>query len=48
MLPNDPTSAWDGRVRGVIKGPDVFAYTVEVVCDNGTPYVFKGNVTLLK
>lgn len=48
VLPNDPASGWDGRVRGVVKGPDVFAYTVEVVCDNGTPYVFKGNVTLLK
>jgi len=48
VLPNDPAAGWDGRVRGVIKGPDVFAYTVEVICDNGTPYVFQGNVTLLK
>lgn len=48
VVPNDPSFGWDGRVNGVVKGPDVFAYIVEVVCDNGTPYFFKGNVTLLK
>jgi gliding motility-associated-like protein len=48
ILPNDPASGWDGRIRGVIMGPDVYAYTVEVVCDNGIPYFYKGNVTLLR
>lgn len=48
ILPNDPSSGWDGRVRGVVMGPDVYAYTVEVVCDNGTPYFLKGNLTLLR
>jgi gliding motility-associated-like protein len=46
--PNDPSFAWDGRIRGVIPGPDVFVYTVEVICDDGTPYFYKGNVSLLK
>ncbi|MFN9710652.1 MAG: PKD domain-containing protein, partial [Bacteroidota bacterium] len=48
ITPNDPSDGWDGRVRGVSIGPDVFAYIVEVVCDNGVPYFYKGNVTLLK
>ncbi|MFN5334348.1 MAG: PKD domain-containing protein, partial [Bacteroidota bacterium] len=48
ITPNDPAGGWDGRVRGANIGPDVFAYIVEVVCDNGVPYFYKGNVTLLK
>jgi hypothetical protein len=48
ILPNDPSIGWDGRVRGVIQGPDVYAYVVEVLCDDGTPFSYKGNVTLLK
>jgi gliding motility-associated-like protein len=46
--PNDPKFAWDGRINGVIGGPDVFVYTVEVICDDGTPYFYKGNLSLLK
>jgi len=46
--PNNPIYGWDGMVKGQKVAPDVFVYTAEVICDNGTPYVFKGNVTLLK
>lgn len=46
--PNDPSNGWDGSIRGIIQGPDVFVYTVEVLCDNGIPYFYKGNVSLLK
>lgn len=46
--PNDPANGWDGKIRGIIQGPDVFVYTVEVLCDNGIPYFYKGNVSLLK
>ena len=46
--PNDPTAGWDGRVRGVPASPDVYVYTVEVLCENQIPYTYKGNVTLLK
>ena len=48
IKPNDPLAGWDGRVKGVIMGPDVYAYTAEVICDNGTPYFMKGTVTLLR
>ncbi|MBS1512669.1 MAG: PKD domain-containing protein [Bacteroidetes bacterium] len=46
--PNDPKFGWDGKVRGVPATPDVFVYTAEIFCDNGIPYTYKGNVTLLK
>ncbi|RYY99902.1 MAG: PKD domain-containing protein, partial [Chitinophagaceae bacterium] len=45
---NDPTAGWDGRVRGVPASPDVYVYTVEVLCENNIPFTYKGNVTLLK
>jgi len=45
---NDPKYGWDGKVRGVPAAPDVYMYLAEVVCDNGTVYLHKGNTTLLK
>jgi gliding motility-associated-like protein len=48
FYPDDPKFGWDGRVRGVPATPDVFVYTAEVFCDNGIPYTYKGNVTILK
>jgi len=48
VTPNDPAQGWDGRVGGVPANPDVFVYTVEVLCENGVPYTYKGNVTILK
>jgi gliding motility-associated-like protein len=39
---------WDGKIRGVMATPDVFVYTAEVVCDNGVPFTYRGNVTLLR
>jgi len=48
VAPNDPSRGWDGRIKGVIQGPDVYGYVVEVLCDDGTPFFYKGNVTLLK
>ncbi len=46
--PNDPQFGWDGKIRGVVAPPDVFVYTVEVICDNNMKYTLKGNTTLLK
>lgn len=39
---------WDGTYNGKQLQPDVFIYTAEVICDNGTPYTFTGNVAILK
>ena len=46
--PNDPAYGWDGMVKGKKVTPDVFVYMAEVICDNGTPYTYKGNTTLIK
>lgn len=48
FTPNDPQYGWDGRIRGVIGGPDVFVYTCEVMCENGTSFTYKGNVSIIK
>jgi large repetitive protein len=48
FAPNDPAYGWDGKVNGIPAAPDVFVYTAEVLCDNGSSYVYKGNITLLK
>jgi gliding motility-associated-like protein len=44
---NDPAYGWDGKVRGVAATNDVFVYTCEVVCENGTSFTYKGNVGII-
>ena len=44
---NDPASAWDGRHKGVRLTPDVFVWTMEVLCDNNQVLVLKGNVAII-
>ena len=46
--PNIASFGWNGRVRGVVGPPDVFVYTAEVICENGTSYVYKGNTSIIK
>ncbi|RPD50649.1 PKD domain-containing protein [Paracnuella aquatica] len=48
FAPNDPAHGWDGKVRGVIGGPEVYVYTADVICENGATYTYKGNVSILK
>ncbi|MEO8771581.1 MAG: PKD domain-containing protein [Ferruginibacter sp.] len=46
--PNDPVYGWDGKINGKFAAPGVFVYTAEVICENGTPFVYKGNTTIIK
>jgi gliding motility-associated-like protein len=46
--PNDPTAGWDGTVKGQKLTADVYVYTAEVLCDNNTPMILKGNIALLR
>lgn len=46
-LPNILTS-WDGTFKGTIAPTDVYVYTCEVRCFNGTKFVYTGNVALIK
>ena len=48
FLSNDNSYGWDGKINGTLVNPDVFVYTAEVLCENGTPIFLKGNVTLLR
>jgi hypothetical protein len=44
--PNSMDYGWDGMVNGKLADTGVYIYTVDVICENGVPYSFKGNVTL--
>ncbi|MEO6671457.1 MAG: PKD domain-containing protein [Ferruginibacter sp.] len=45
---NDVSAAWDGTFKGKKLNPDVFVYIIEVLCDNSSKLVYKGNVALIK
>jgi gliding motility-associated-like protein len=45
---NDPSQAWDGRFRGNVLPPDVYVYTLELVCENQTIITLKGDITLVR
>jgi gliding motility-associated-like protein len=45
---NDASNGWDGTYKGVKLNPDVFVYTIEIFCDNGSMLTFKGNIALIK
>lgn len=48
FVPNNPLYGWNGKVKGVAGGPDVFVYTWEAICENGSVLSDKGNVTIIK
>ena len=44
----DKINAWDGKIKGVIAPTEVYIYTCEVVCENGTKFTYTGNVAVIK
>ncbi len=48
FLPNIATAGWNGTYKGVKLTPDVYVYTMEIICDNSTTLVYKGNVALIQ
>lgn len=48
FLPNDANAGWDGTVKGKKSPADVYVYTAEILCENNTPLIVNGNVTLLR
>ena len=48
FAPNSAAYGWNGFINGKPADVGVYVYTVDVVCENGVPYTYKGNVTLLK
>jgi gliding motility-associated-like protein len=45
---NDEKAGWDGSYKGQKLAPDVFVYMFEIVCDNNTTLVYKGNIALVR
>lgn len=48
FAPNDPAQGWDGRFRGQLVPPGVYAYLVEVEYPDASTEVFSGDVTVLR
>jgi gliding motility-associated-like protein len=48
FTPNDPSAGWNGMFKGKAASPDVYIYTMEILCENNSIIPFKGNVTLLR
>jgi gliding motility-associated-like protein len=48
FVPNDRTYGWNGLIQGKPANTDVYIYTCEVVCENDTPFVYKGNVAIIR
>jgi gliding motility-associated-like protein len=48
FLPNVANAGWDGTYKGAKLLPDVYVYTMEIICDNSTTLVYKGNVALIQ
>lgn len=46
--PNDANAGWDGTHKGQKLLPDVFVYMFEIICDNNTTLVYKGNIALIR
>jgi gliding motility-associated-like protein len=45
---NDIGAGWDGRYKNMDASPDVYIYTIEVICTNNTVLSFKGNIALIR
>ena len=47
--PNDMTYGWDGNYQGQILEPDVFMYTLEVLCEtDGVKFKYHGDISLVR
>ncbi|MGI8634594.1 MAG: PKD domain-containing protein, partial [Segetibacter sp.] len=45
---NDPSSGWDGTYNGSLAASDVFVYQIEVICETGQVFSFKGDLSLIR
>jgi len=48
FAPNTASVAWDGTFNGKPAPPDVYIYTIQILCDNATLIPYHGNVTLIR
>lgn len=45
---NDANAGWNGMFRGKMLTTDVYIYTFEIICDNNSTLIYKGNIALIK
>ena len=45
---NDESLGWDGTSKGQKLASDVYVYMIEILCDNNSTLVYKGNIALVK
>lgn len=48
FLPNEASAGWNGTFKGKTLTPDVYVYTIDIICENSTIFTLKGNVALLQ
>jgi gliding motility-associated-like protein len=48
LYANDISAGWNGTFKGAKLLPDIFVYTMDVVCENNTILTFKGNIALIR
>lgn len=46
--PNNNDGGWDGTFKGRPLNPDVYVYVIELLCENNSTLLYKGNIALLK
>lgn len=47
FLANDSFSGWDGRWNSKKQPSGVYLYIIEIICNNGTTFTYKGDISLL-
>ena len=45
---NDESLGWDGTNKGQKLASDVYVYMIEILCDNNSTLVYKGNIALIR
>lgn len=45
---NSPTSGWDGSWKNRTSPYGTYVYAIETVCEDGTTFVFRGTVTVIR
>lgn len=48
FAPNDAFTGWNGTYKGTPLPSDVFVYTAEILCDNNSTLILKGNIALIR
>jgi gliding motility-associated-like protein len=48
ISPHDRNSSWDGNYNGQPLAAGAYVYALDVLCNSGEPFTFKGTITLIR